>query len=167
MGGETTEMSGSTTRVLVEAAHFDPVSIARTARRHRLPSEASRRFERGVDPAIPAAAAVRVGALLTEFGGGRVVDVTLTGRFTPPPAASLGAGLSTRVLGMEVAPSTVLRCLATVGCEVESLDDTFAVTPRPGARTSSTPTTSSRRSPGWSAMTRSRPCCPWRRLDAD
>ena len=129
MGGETTEMSGSTTRVLVEAAHFDPVSIARTARRHRLPSEASRRFERGVDPAIPAAAAVRVGALLTEFGGGRVVDVTLTGRFTPPPAASLGAGLSTRVLGMEVAPSTVLRCLATVGCEVQSLDDTFAVTP--------------------------------------
>ncbi len=129
MGGETTEMSGSTSRVLVEAAHFDPVSIARTARRHRLPSEASRRFERGVDPAIPVAAATRVGALLTELGGGRVVGVTLSGRFRPPPLVSLAAGLSSRVLGMEVAPATVSRCLATVGCQVEQVGQTFAVTP--------------------------------------
>ena len=52
MGGGTTEMGGATTNVLVEAATFDRVSIARTARRHKLPSEASRRFERGVDPAV-------------------------------------------------------------------------------------------------------------------
>ena len=50
MGGQRTEIGDTTTNVLVEAANFDPVSIARTARRHKLPSEASRRFERGVDP---------------------------------------------------------------------------------------------------------------------
>ena len=52
MGGASTEISDSTTRVLVEAAWFDPVSIARTQRRHKLPSEASKRFARGVDPPV-------------------------------------------------------------------------------------------------------------------
>src|SRR3954449_7323446 len=64
MGGETTELSASTTSVVVEAAHFAPVSVFRTQRRHKLPSEASRRFERGVDPTLPEAAADRVVELL-------------------------------------------------------------------------------------------------------
>ncbi|MBF0939242.1 MAG: phenylalanine--tRNA ligase subunit beta, partial [Actinomyces sp.] len=53
MGGADTEITEATVDVLVEAAHFDPVSIARSARRHKLPSEASKRFERGVDPELP------------------------------------------------------------------------------------------------------------------
>src|SRR5690606_40603099 len=57
MGGAETEVSATTTDVLVEAAHFDPVSVARTARRHKLPTEAAKRFERGVDPALQAVAA--------------------------------------------------------------------------------------------------------------
>ena len=52
MGGETTEMSATTTRVLVEAAHWDAVSMFRTGKRHRLTSEAGKRNERGVDPVI-------------------------------------------------------------------------------------------------------------------
>nr|MDQ4008344.1 phenylalanine--tRNA ligase subunit beta [Actinomycetota bacterium] len=63
MGGATTEISGSTTDIVIEAANFDPVSIGRTARRHRLPSEASKRFERGVDPSLPRRAADRVAEL--------------------------------------------------------------------------------------------------------
>lgn len=70
MGGERTENSVSTINVLIEAANFDPISIARSARRHRLPSEASRRFERGVDPAIAVAAANRAVELLVELAGG-------------------------------------------------------------------------------------------------
>ena len=50
MGGATTELSASTRNVVIEAAHFDAMTIARTSRRHKLSSEASRRFERGVDP---------------------------------------------------------------------------------------------------------------------
>lgn len=70
MGGGTTEMTDATRNVLVEAAIFDPVSIARTARRHKLPSEASRRFERGVDPAIAFTAAARVAELMVQYAGG-------------------------------------------------------------------------------------------------
>ncbi|MEB0303655.1 phenylalanine--tRNA ligase beta subunit-related protein, partial [Mucilaginibacter sp. 5C4] len=64
MGGRSTEIGASTTNVLIEAANFDPVSIARSARRHKLPSEASRRFERGVDPQVAAVAAAPVGPRL-------------------------------------------------------------------------------------------------------
>ncbi|MCR2828289.1 phenylalanine--tRNA ligase subunit beta, partial [Microbacterium sp. zg.Y909] len=69
MGGGTTEMTDATRNVLIEAAVFDTVSIARTARRHKLPSEASRRFERGVDPLIPFVAARRVADLMVEYAG--------------------------------------------------------------------------------------------------
>src|SRR3954452_5749534 len=66
MGGQTTELSGSTTHVVIEAAHFEATSIFRTARRHKLPSEASKRFERGVDPLLPSYAADRVAELLVR-----------------------------------------------------------------------------------------------------
>ena len=64
MGGESTEVDSNTKNVLIEAANFDPISIARTARRHKLSSEASKRFERGVDPMIADNAAARVVQLL-------------------------------------------------------------------------------------------------------
>ncbi|NUS40990.1 MAG: phenylalanine--tRNA ligase subunit beta, partial [Terrabacter sp.] len=57
MGGASSEVSDTTTDVLIEAAHFDPTTVARSSRRHRLITEASKRFERGVDPKVTAAAA--------------------------------------------------------------------------------------------------------------
>jgi phenylalanyl-tRNA synthetase beta chain len=79
MGGRDTEIADATeeplmgqaqgtTEIVIEAAHFDPVSVARTARRHRLSSEAARRFERGVDPEAAAAAAQRAVDLLVLLG---------------------------------------------------------------------------------------------------
>ena len=82
MGGGTTEMGRTTRNVLIEAATFDPVSIARTARRHKLPSEASRRFERGVDPAIAARRRRRVADLMVEYAGG-TLDAELGGALAP------------------------------------------------------------------------------------
>ncbi len=73
MGGASTEIGADTTSVVVEAAHFDAMTIARTSRRHKLSSEASRRFERGVDPAAAYAAAHRVAELLVELAGGTLV----------------------------------------------------------------------------------------------
>ena len=61
MGGETTEMSETTVNVLVEAAHWDAVSMFRTGKRHKLTSEAGKRNERGVDPVITPAALVEIG----------------------------------------------------------------------------------------------------------
>ena len=98
MGGETTELSETTTNVFIEAAHWDPVTIFRTERRHKLPSEAAKRFERGTDPTIPLVAADRVAELLTTYGGGTVEPgVTYVGARAGPRAdrdrrRSAGAG---------------------------------------------------------------------------
>src|SRR3982751_3017555 len=78
MGGASTESGGgsqgrATTAVLLEAAHWEPTGVARTARRHRLPSEAAKRFERGVDPELTVVALARAAELLAEYGGATVV----------------------------------------------------------------------------------------------
>jgi phenylalanyl-tRNA synthetase beta chain len=124
MGGATTEISDRTTDLVIEAANFDPVSIGRTARRHRLPSEASRRFERGVDPALPQRAAERVAELLTAYGGGKVEPGrTVVGAPPPREAISLAVGLSASVTGMSIEPDTVVATLRRVGCDVSGEGD--------------------------------------------
>jgi phenylalanyl-tRNA synthetase beta chain len=71
MGGFTTEVSEKTKNVLIETAHFDGISVARAARRHKLFSEASKRYERGVDPRIGELASARVIQLLELHAGGK------------------------------------------------------------------------------------------------
>ncbi len=132
MGGETTELSETTTNIFIEAAHWDPVAIFRTERRHKLPSEASKRFERGTDPTIPLVAADRVAELLTTYGGGKVEDgVTYVG--SPPPVATItiDAGLPERVTGMAIAAETTVANLVAVGCEVSEEGSMLTVTPPP------------------------------------
>jgi phenylalanyl-tRNA synthetase beta chain len=129
MGGESTEMGESTSRVVIEAAHFDAVTVARAARRHRLPSEASKRFERGVDPALPLVAAHRVAALLTQLGGGRITGVTLEGKPAVAQSVTVPANLPAKVLGMPVDASSVEEKLLLVGCDVDRHEDTFTLSP--------------------------------------
>ncbi|GAA1991382.1 phenylalanine--tRNA ligase subunit beta [Isoptericola halotolerans] len=119
MGGESSEVSTVTTDVLVEAAHFDPVTVARTARRHRLPSEAAKRFERCVDPQLPAVAAQRAVDLLVELAGGTadaaVGDLDHTGA---PPQMALDVTLPSRVAGVPYTRDQVVGILRTIGCTV-------------------------------------------------
>ncbi len=130
MGGETTEMSGTTTRILVEAAHWDAVSMFRTGKRHRLTSEAGKRNERGVDPVITPAAADRVVELLVEHGGGTAEPgVTLVGEAAPRVAIAISADLPARITGMDIAGDLTVRHLAAVGCAVEGSDDLSVVPP--------------------------------------
>ncbi|GAB3784713.1 phenylalanine--tRNA ligase subunit beta [Nocardioides ungokensis] len=120
MGGETTELSGTTTHVVIEAAHFDPVSIFRTQKRHKLPSEASKRFERGVDPKLPAYASQRVAELLTTYGGGTVEPgATQVGTAPSRPQIRIATDLPARVTGMEIDAATTVANLQAVGCRVE------------------------------------------------
>lgn len=135
MGGETTEISDTTTTVLVEAAHWDAVSMFRTGRRHKITSEAGKRNERGVDPTICEAAADRVVELLVEHGGGQAdPGVTVVG--TPPamPVVEVPGDLAARVSGMPITEERSVECLRAVGCEV-SVDGggagTLSVTPPP------------------------------------
>jgi phenylalanyl-tRNA synthetase beta chain len=130
MGGATTELAADTTHVVVEAAHFEPTGIFRTARRHKLPSEASRRFERGVDPLLPSYAADRVATLLVEHGGGVVAPgVTYVGAPPEAPVITLEATLPARVTGMPVDAGTTEADLRAVGCTVTADGDTLTVLP--------------------------------------
>jgi phenylalanyl-tRNA synthetase beta chain len=73
MGGRDSEVSPSTEAVVIESAHFDPVSVRRTARRYGLATESSYRFERGTDPTATLAVADRAAALMAELAGGTVL----------------------------------------------------------------------------------------------
>ncbi|MFD7311617.1 phenylalanine--tRNA ligase subunit beta [Promicromonospora sp. NPDC059942] len=131
MGGASSEVSATTTDVLVEAAHFDQITVARTARRHKLPSEAAKRFERGVDPLLPAVAAQRVVDLLVELSGGTadaaVSDLDETG--TPAPIA-LKVTEPTRLSGVEYTPEQVRTTLEEIGATVEAAGEgVLTVTP--------------------------------------
>ncbi|WP_029430531.1 phenylalanine--tRNA ligase subunit beta [Blastococcus sp. URHD0036] len=129
MGGASTEIGDGTTSVLLEAAHWEPTGVARTARRHRLPSEAAKRFERGVDPEMTTAALARAAALLAEYGGARVVgspvDVDTRG---PRPVIALEAGKPARVAGVPYTDAQVVELLTAVGCSVDG-EGALRVTP--------------------------------------
>ena len=130
MGGATTEISPSTVDLLFEAAHWDPVTVARSARRHRLPSEASKRFERGVDPALPPVALERAVALLTEYAGGEVDPAVLDiSHVNPREPITIAADLPGRTAGVEYPPSRVVEILESIGCAVVATADGLDVTP--------------------------------------
>ncbi|MBW3648252.1 MAG: phenylalanine--tRNA ligase subunit beta, partial [Actinobacteria bacterium] len=128
MGGGPTEVTAATRSLLIESAHFAPLSIARTARRHRLPSEASRRYERGVDPALAAAAAEAAVRLLVTLAGASAGVVTDVDTRAPQPILVLPAAAPGRLAGRDYAPQVVRRRLEDVGCTVAG-DDPLAVTP--------------------------------------
>jgi phenylalanyl-tRNA synthetase beta chain len=130
MGGESTELSAGTTHVVIESAHFEATGIFRTARRHRLHTEGAKRWERGVDPLLPAYAADRVAHLLVEHGGGTVTDgVTYVGRPPEGPVITMTADLPARVTGMPVDGEAAEAHLRTVGCTVTADGDTLTVLP--------------------------------------
>lgn len=120
MGGAATEVTPATTRILLESAHFDAVSVAKTARRHRLPSEASKRFERGVDPLLGPAAAEIAGSLFTRLAGTSTVEgVTDVGKVVSAPTIGFGLGLPARVGGRPYDEQVVISRLEQLGCSVQ------------------------------------------------
>ncbi len=127
MGGLATEITAATTTVLVEAAHFGPTTITRAARRHRLPSEASKRFERGVDTALAAAAADAVVFLLVEHAGGTVGAVTDIDSRVARGQVRLPVDKPGQVAGRPYSREAVVGRLVDVGCEVDG-DDVLLVT---------------------------------------
>ncbi len=129
MGGASSEISETTRDVLIEAAHFDPVTVARTARRHKLPSEAAKRFERGVDPRLPLVAATRVADLLCEYGGG-VLDEAISDldRVPEPAGIAFRPGAAERLIGVAYSAEQVRDVLTAIGCVVDGTDDAGAGT---------------------------------------
>ncbi|MFJ6435854.1 phenylalanine--tRNA ligase subunit beta [Streptomyces sp. NPDC091416] len=135
MGGANTEIADAsedthTTEVVIEAAHFDAISIARTARRHKLASEASKRFERGVDPQAAAAAAQRTVDLLVLLAGGTAeAGVTEVSAPSGPRTITMAADHPDRVAGVAYGRETVVRRLQEVGCDVYGQDELLVTAP--------------------------------------
>lgn len=131
MGGLATEVSETSTDLVIEAAHFSAQGTARMSRRHRLFSEASARFERGVDYELPLRASARAARLLAELGGGTAVPgYSLAKAPIDPVRIVIPADLPDRVAGLAYGAPTVVRRLREVGCEVTvGGDDVLTVHP--------------------------------------
>ena len=130
-GGALSEVDADTCNVLIEAAHFDPVSVARSARRHKLPTESSKRNERGVDTELAPIAAQRAVDLLVEYGGGSAEPVaTDINRTRAPEPITMRSDAAERLTGVAYGIDRVTDLLATIGCTVErsgSTDDGTAL----------------------------------------
>ncbi|GAB1823897.1 phenylalanine--tRNA ligase subunit beta [Herbidospora sp. RD11066] len=119
MGGLSTEITASTTDIVIEAAHFSATGVARMSRRHNLVSEASKRFERGVDRELPLAASWRAVQLLTELGNGVAEPgVTHAQADVAPVSITIPSGHPARVAGVPYSRETVVTRLEQVGCVV-------------------------------------------------
>ncbi len=139
MGAASTEVRADSTDVLLESAVWDPAAVSRTQRRLHLPSEAARRYERGVDPAISVAALDRCAALLAEIAGGAVSPTLTDWRGDPPrddwslPPVRIAVDLPDRVAGVAYAPGTTARRLSQIGAlvtpEAAHEGDVLTVTP--------------------------------------
>lgn len=129
MGGASTEVSEATSTVLIEAAHFEEVSIARSRRRHKLPSEASKRFERGVDWHVANIAAQRAVDLLVELAGG-TADEAGTDVGTAPDAVSIAlpAAFAAERIGIDFTEEQIVTSLEDLGAAVEKHDGGWRVT---------------------------------------
>ncbi|MFW5636914.1 MAG: phenylalanine--tRNA ligase subunit beta [Thermodesulfobacteriota bacterium] len=121
MGGLNSEIENTTTRVLIESAYFDPVSIRRTAKRLGLGTDASHRFERGVDPDGILAALDRAAHLMVEIGGGALVDGLIDERpkIVENRPVTLNVSRTNRVLGIDLDADRIADLLRSIEFGVE------------------------------------------------
>ncbi len=122
MGGLNSEIRPDTRRVLIESACFDPLSVRKTSKKLGLGTDASRRFERGVDPDGTVQAANRAAALMAAVSGGRVIGGVIDAHPRPwtPKTIALSMRRTHRVLGVRIPKKRTARMLAAIGFRVES-----------------------------------------------
>ncbi len=126
MGGSLSEVSDATNRIVIEAAVFTPLSVRRTARRLKLHSPSSYRFERKVDPVGVDWASRRVCELITQIAGGTVADgiIDTAASILPHPPVVLRASQIERILGIKIDADEVIRILTSLGCQSDKSDAT-------------------------------------------
>jgi phenylalanyl-tRNA synthetase beta chain len=130
MGGKNTAIGDGTTDVLIEAAHFTPAAVAGRGRRLGLLTDGSQRFERGVDPSLPAIALERATALLEEIAGGAAGPVQVTrseAQAAPEEWVRLRRSRLARLLGAHVPDAEVGEILGSISERVEPTELGFRV----------------------------------------
>ncbi len=132
MGGERSGVSDDTVDVFLESAFFAPAAIAGKARAFGLHTDASHRFERGVDPTIQSIAMERATALLLEIAGGQagpLIEAAIPQAVPTKQVVTLRAARIGRVLGIEIPPDRVDSILHRLGMELESTAEGWSVRP--------------------------------------
>ncbi|MFU8794398.1 MAG: phenylalanine--tRNA ligase subunit beta [Dethiobacteria bacterium] len=130
MGGENTEITEKTSEVLIEAAAFDPTNIRRTARRFTLPSEASQRFERGIDHEVVMIAQNRAALMIAEIAGGDVLKGVIDINYSKavPNKVIVSPERINQVLGMKIARDEVLKILRRLRFTIKENEELIEVT---------------------------------------
>ncbi len=136
MGGMNSEIELSTTRVLIESAYFNPASIRRTSKRLGLGTDASHRFERGVDPEGTLFALKRAAQLMTDVGGGILIEGIIDEYplKKAPKTIYLNTDQTNRFLGTNLTPDTMIDLLTSIEFNIQKQDDHTLVTVPPSFR---------------------------------
>jgi len=132
MGGEGSGVTESTRNLFLESAHFNPLAIAGKAREYGLHTDSSHRFERGVDPELPARALERASQLLIEICGGEagpVLEQTSAAELPRRPAVQLRIERINRMLGIDFSEAEVEGILTRLGMTLEKNAEGWRVTP--------------------------------------
>ncbi len=127
MGGLSSEITETTTEIALEAVHFCEVCIAKNSRRHKLSSEASRRFERSVDPSLAEFASARFVQLLTAHSSAKHVATVVDGEPIYAPLVTIDPSYVSKTLGFDVPPAKVAELLRVIGCDVD--EKSFTIDP--------------------------------------
>ncbi len=121
MGGLNSQIEPTTTRVLIESACFDPASIRKTSKKLGLSTDASHRFERGVDPMGTVVAVNRAARLMAELGGGQIVSglIDVHPRPASSPAITLSVEATNRYLGTDIDGEQMASLLRSIEFAVD------------------------------------------------
>lgn len=128
MGGVFSEITLDTKQIVLEAAHFDPATVSKTARRLGLTSEASKRFERGTDPQLPAVAAKRAALLMTQYGGGKILGASAKVAEQKKQIIALNFQHVREVTGVDIKNSQIIKIIKKIGAKIIQSKTTVRVT---------------------------------------
>lgn len=124
-GGKTSGVSESTQAIFLESAYFNPVSVRKTAKRHTLSTDASFRFERGIDPTITEYALKRAALLIQEVAGGEITSdiVDIYPKKIEDFSVFIHFNKVNKIIGEEIKPETIKKILASLDIKVVSISD--------------------------------------------
>jgi phenylalanyl-tRNA synthetase beta chain len=125
MGGENSEIQTDTTTVLIESAYFSPATVRKTAKTLGLPTDASYRFERGIDPHGTINSLLRAARLMVEVAGGKPVDGIIDAHPTPSPEIKipLSVKATNRLLGTDLSRDAIVDLLESIDIALDPSAD--------------------------------------------
>ncbi len=124
-GGKNSGVTENTTNIFLESAYFNPVSIRKTAKRHGLSTDASFRFERGIDPTITEYALKRAAILIKEIAGGEITSdiIDIYQKKIEDFTVLLNFNKVNKIIGQEIPKETIKKILVSLDIKVNSVSD--------------------------------------------